>query len=80
MDKKIMLKRMRRSPQFIVGSILVLFLLFIAVFAKILAPCDPNAVNTALRLKPPGFANEGITYLPVSYTHLDVYKRQNRNS
>lgn len=63
MDKKIMLKRMRRSPQFIVGSILVLFLLFIAVFAKILAPCDPNAVNTALRLKPPGFANEGITYL-----------------
>lgn len=63
MDKKIMLKRMRRSPQFIVGSILVLFLLFIAVFAKILAPCDPNAVNTALRLKPPGFANGGITYL-----------------
>lgn len=63
MDKKIMLKRMRRSPQFIVGSILVLFLLFIAVFAKLLAPCDPNAVNTALRLKPPGFANDGVTYL-----------------
>lgn len=63
MDKKIMLKRMRRSPQFIVGSILVLFLLFIAVFAKLLAPCDPNAVNTALRLKPPGFANAGVTYL-----------------
>ena len=63
MDKKIMLKRMRRSPQFIVGSILVLFLLFIAVFAKLLAPCDPNAVNTALRLKPPGFANGGVTYL-----------------
>ena len=32
MDKKIMLRRMRRSPQFVVGSILVVFLLFIALF------------------------------------------------
>ena len=54
MDKKIMLRRMRRSPQFVVGSILVVFLLFIALFSEYLAPCDPNAVNTAIRLKPPG--------------------------
>ena len=62
MDKKIMLRRMRRSPQFVVGSILVVFLLFIALFSEYLAPCDPNAVNTAIRLKPPGFTDNGITY------------------
>ena len=63
MDKKIMLRRMRRSPHFVVGGILVIFLLFVAVFAKYLAPCDPNAVNTAIRLKPPGFTDNGITYI-----------------
>lgn len=62
MDKKIMLRRMRRSPQFVVGSILVVLLLFIALFSSYIAPCDPNAVNTAIRLKPPGFTDNGITY------------------
>lgn len=62
MDKKIMLRRMRRSPQFVVGSILVIFLLFVALFAKYIAPCDPNMVNTIIRLKPPGFTDNGITY------------------
>lgn len=62
MDKKIMLRRMRRSPQFVVGSILVVFLLFVALFAKYIAPCDPNIVNTIIRLKPPGFTDNGVTY------------------
>lgn len=62
MDKKIMIRRMRRSPQFVVGSILVVVLLVVALFAKYIAPCDPNAVNTAIRLKPPGFVDGGIKY------------------
>lgn len=76
MDKKIMLRRMRRSPQFVVGSILVVFLLFIAVFAKFLAPCDPNAVNTAIRLQPPGFVNNGVTYyLGTDHQGRDILSR-----
>ena len=62
MDKKILLRRMRRSPQFVVGGILVVFLLFIALFAKWIAPNDPNVVNTMIRLKPPGFVDNGVTY------------------
>lgn len=62
MDKKILLRRMRRSPQFVVGSILVAILLFVALFAKYIAPYDPNVVNTAIRLKPPGFVDQGMTY------------------
>lgn len=53
---------MRRSPQFVVGGILVVFLLFIALFAKWIAPNDPNVVNTMIRLKPPGFVDNGVTY------------------
>lgn len=63
MDKKIMLNRMRRSPQFVFGIILVVFILILALFAEQIAPCDPNTVNTAIRLKPPGFENDGITYI-----------------
>ena len=76
MDKKIMLRRMRRSPQFMVGAILVTFLFFIAIFAKFLAPCDPNAVNTAIRLKPPGFSDNGITYfLGTDHQGRDILSR-----
>ena len=64
MDRKIMLGRMRKSPQFIVGSILVFILLIVALTSKYIAPCDPNAVNTAIRLQPPGFVDEnGVKYL-----------------
>ena len=40
MDRKIMLNRMRRSPQFIFGGVLVIILFFVALFAKQIAPCD----------------------------------------
>ena len=64
MQTKIMLRRMLKSKQFMVGLILVLFLVFIALFADQLAPRDPNAYITADRLKAPeGFANGGTGYI-----------------
>ena len=81
MDKKIMLNRMRRSPQFVFGGILVLFILIIAIFSKQIAPCDPNAVNTAIRLKPPGFENDGVVfYLGTDHQGRDILSRLIRGS
>lgn len=81
MDKKIMLNRMRRSPQFVFGGILVLFILIIAVFSKQIAPCDPNAVNTAIRLQPPGFENDGVVfYLGTDHQGRDILSRLIRGS
>ena len=81
MDKKIMLNRMRRSPQFVFGGILVLFILVIAIFSKQIAPCDPNAVNTAIRLKPPGFENDGVVfYLGTDHQGRDILSRLIRGS
>lgn len=76
MDRKIMLNRMRRSPQFIFGGVLVIILLFVALFAKQIAPCDPNTVNTAIRLKPPGFEDNGVIYyLGTDHQGRDILSR-----
>ncbi len=76
MDKKILFNRIRRSPQFIFGGILVLFILFVALFSKQLAPCDPNTVNTAIRLKPPGFESDGIVhYFGTDHQGRDILSR-----
>jgi ABC-type dipeptide/oligopeptide/nickel transport system permease subunit len=81
MDKKIMLNRIRRSPQFIFGGILVLFILFVAIFSAQLAPCDPNTVNTSIRLKPPGFESDGIIhYLGTDHQGRDILSRLIRGS
>lgn len=76
MDRKIMLNRMRRSPQFIFGGVLVIILFFVALFAKQIAPCDPNTVNTAIRLKPPGFEDNGVIYyLGTDHQGRDILSR-----
>src|SRR3989475_12502392 len=44
----------RRNPRMIIGGTLIVFLLFIAVFAPIIAPFDPIQVRVADSLLPPG--------------------------
>ena len=44
----------RRNPRMIIGGTLILMLLFVAVFAPIIAPYDPIKVDVAEALKPPG--------------------------
>ncbi|HEV2011200.1 MAG TPA: ABC transporter permease [Candidatus Limnocylindria bacterium] len=43
----------RRNPRILVGGALVLFLVAVAIFAPLLAPYDPIAVNGAVSLEPP---------------------------
>lgn len=47
----------RRNPRILVGGVLVLFLAVVAVFAPLLAPFDPLAVNGAVSLEPPSLAH-----------------------
>src|SRR5689334_22655396 len=51
-----MLRRTLRSPQAIVGGIIVLLIAFIAVFGPALAPKSPTAMNfkPGQKLAPPG--------------------------
>lgn len=63
MNKKIMLRRMLHSPQFMIGFIITILLVLLALFSHQLAPYDPNVSNMALRLKPPGYMDGTGKYL-----------------
>ena len=43
----------RRNPRIFIGGALVLFLVTVAIFAPLLSPFDPIAVNGAVALEPP---------------------------
>ena len=62
---------MRKNIGFKISLILVIILLATALLAPVLAPNDPNVTNIML-----SEAKPSADYPPVSYTHLDVYKRQ----
>jgi len=47
----------RRNPRIVIGGALVLFLAAVAIFAPLLAPYDPTAVNGAVALEPPSAAH-----------------------
>lgn len=47
-------KRLKRDRAAIFGMAVVVLLIFIGVFARLIAPSDPFAINLALRLQPPG--------------------------
>ena len=47
------LRRMRHSPAALVGGTIVLFFVFIAIFAPFLAPYDPTRGNLADSYLPP---------------------------
>lgn len=76
MDKRILFNRIKKSPQFMVGGIMVVLLIIVAILAPHIVPVDKNLNNTALRLMPPGTVSEGITYL-FGTDHLgrDIFSR-----
>jgi len=45
---------LRRHPRVFVGGGLVLFLILVAIFAPLIAPYDPTAVDVSRALEPPG--------------------------
>jgi len=45
---------LRRHPRVFVGGGLVLFLILVAIFAPLIAPYDPTAVDVSQALEPPG--------------------------
>jgi peptide/nickel transport system permease protein len=48
------LKRVLRSPQAIIGTVIVLLFAFVAIFGPALAPYQPTAMKMTKRLAPPG--------------------------
>ena len=52
-------------------TMLALILLLAAAFVRKLCPYDPDVQDLLMAQKPPS-----AEHIPVSYTHLDVYKRQ----
>jgi peptide/nickel transport system permease protein len=57
------LRSLRRSPVGIMGVILVVMVLFCAVFGPAVSPYDPTEHNLRSRFKPPGFTSDNKTYL-----------------
>lgn len=49
-----LLPKIRRSPSALTGTLIILFLLLVALFAPWLAPYDPVLQNPAQRLLAPG--------------------------
>lgn len=47
-------KRFKKNRLAVLGGMIVLFLFFIAIFAPVLSPYDPNAINVTHILEPPG--------------------------
>lgn len=53
MKKKILIRRMLRSPQFVIGFLIVLAVVIVSLFAKQLAPMDENLNHIAARFTAP---------------------------
>ncbi|MEB3779671.1 MAG: ABC transporter permease [Desulfurococcales archaeon] len=52
-DTRIMFKRLLRNPTAAAGLFIVVMMAFIAIAAPLIAPYDPNKVDTKNRLQPP---------------------------
>ncbi|MDQ0185179.1 ABC transporter permease [Cytobacillus kochii] len=55
------LRLLLKSKTGTIGLLIVLLIIFIAIFAKLLAPHDPNQINAAMMLKPPAWVEGGVT-------------------
>ena len=79
MRKKTKLRKSRYTSFIICLVLAVLFTLF-SVCAGKFAPYDPLETDYANMLAAPSSGHLfGTDQLPVSYTHLDVYKRQDHH-
>lgn len=54
-----MWSKLRKSPVGLTGAAILLVVVFVAIFAPLLAPHDPNLKNPRLRLKPPVWVEGG---------------------
>lgn len=48
-----LIRMLQRHPSMLIGGCILILLIAIAILAPIIAPFDPTAPNTAVRLKPP---------------------------
>lgn len=55
-----MWSKLRKSPVGFTGAILLTLVLFVAIFAPLIAPHDPNLKEPLLRLKPPIWLEGGV--------------------
>ena len=53
MKGKILVRRMLRSPQFMIGFFIVFGIVIVSVFARQLAPMDENMNHIVARFTPP---------------------------
>jgi peptide/nickel transport system permease protein len=62
---QIFIRRFKKNRLAVFGLILLSLMVFMAVFAKFLAPADPAAMDLTMRLKPPGTVNPttGFRYI-----------------
>jgi len=61
---------LRRSPKALCGAVLVLLLVFVAVFAPWLAPNDPMAQDLLAPLLPPAWSPDGMAQYPLGTDSL----------
>lgn len=72
-----MVRKLLRSPVGLVGAIICALVLFVAAFAPVLAPHDPNLKEAKLKLKPPAWAEDGSWQYPLGTDTLgrDILSR-----
>lgn len=58
-----LLHSLRHSPVGILGTVIVLIVLFMAVFGPLVSPHDPTARNLRARFEPPGYSDQSGTYV-----------------
>lgn len=77
MYKKIMLRRMAHSAQFIIGSLITILLVLLAIFCYKIAPHEPNVANLAVRLTAPQWFSNGAQGYILGTDNLgrDVFSR-----
>ncbi len=61
MSRKELFRRMRKSKFFIIGLLIVLFLVLLAVFGPMLTPYNPTKVNLRERLISPKWLADGLS-------------------
>ncbi|MEG1774818.1 MAG: ABC transporter permease, partial [Oscillospiraceae bacterium] len=64
-------RRFLRNKQAVIGLIMLLILVFMAVFAPVVAPFDPTEQNTAIRLQPP----DGTHWFGTDELGRDIFSR-----
>ena len=69
-------RSLRRSPVGIAGTIIVIFIMFLAAFGPFISPHDPIEHNIRNRFQPPGYVDDnGSYYLGTDQLGRDILSR-----